>query len=347
MWSVLLLVAVLAVMTACQPQTPEISELPTVFSLPTLSATNTFTPTYTPTPTSTPTNTLTPTSTILPSATLTFTPTVTRTPSITPTPTASPTNTLTPTPTATHTPPAPEIRSFTANPMSGAPGTPVTLSWDSASDTGRIDQLNAQGSVVQTYSVVPTGTLVVAIPSGQGRSVTYRLTVARGGTETFRLLTVVVQCTIAFFFGNEFAPPDAGCPTAVGAVGAGLFQPFERGFMIYVNANAMNTFYGLQSQDSRYISYANGWDGTSTHTCTGTPPSGLFAPLAGIFAWAYCTTNAPIGSWSSALGWATSVADTNNRTIQFEDGTGAFYIDSPIGVFRFTGPSTATWTKIK
>jgi hypothetical protein len=199
---------------------------------------------------------------------------------------------------------------------------------------------------MQTFSVTPSGTLPVLVSGNTGRVAVYQLTAIRGGQQAQLSLSINVQCAMSWFFGDQYAPPGSGCPTALGAVGAGAFQPFERGYMIYVNANGLNTIYGMQNQDARYIGYTNGWDGSTTYSCFGTPPTGLFAPQ-NMFAWVYCTTNGPIGTWSSAVGFATTAIDTGSRTIQFEEGTGAFYVDSPLGVFRFTGPTTATWAKIK
>lgn len=220
------------------------------------------------------------------------------------------------------------------------------LTWQSVSDSARIDQLNSQGVVVQTFSVVPSGQLPVSVPGNLGKLVVYRLTAIRGSEQVTMSVPITVACSIAWFFGNEFAPQDAGCPTAVGAIGNGSFQSFERGYMIYANANGLNTVYGLQNDRNMYIPYTNGWDGTSTFSCFGSPPSGLLAPQD-MFAWTYCNTNAPIGGWSQAVGWATSAINRDQRTIQFEDTTGAFYIDSPVGVFRFSNPQTRTWMKIK
>jgi hypothetical protein len=225
----------------------------------------------------------------------------------------------------------------------------ITLTWQASADTARIDQLNTQGSVSTSYPVQPAGQLPVTVPGNLGQLVIYRLVAIRGGQEVHQDLPITVQCAIAWFFGTN-PYPNAGCPTALGAIGQGSFQQFERGFMIYVNANGLNTVYGLQTQDSRYIQYANGWNGSDTTygTCPGSPPSGLVAPQQQ-FVWAYCNTNAPVGSWNSAIGWAISNVDNGNRTIQYEEGTGAFYIDSPVGVFRFSGPtpSGATWARIK
>jgi hypothetical protein len=346
-WNAILVSLILVFVTACQQQPQTVAELPTLAVLPTLTASHT--PTDTPTLTRTPTSTSTPTPTFTSTATPTptFTATTTSTASATPTFTLTATATQTPTNTPTATPDAPQIIAFTASGNNVAPGTAITLSWQTIADAARIDQLNQQGVATQSFPVQPNGQLPVTIPPGIGQLVVYKLTAQRGGKEATASLPITVTCAIDWFFGRAFAPPGSGCPRAVGAIGPGAFQQFERGFMIYVNANNLNTVYGLQTQDSRYIAYTNGWDGTTIDNC-GTPPQGLFAPQ-NMFNWAYCRTNAPVGSWNSAVGWATGGLDTGNRTIQFEEGTGAFYIDAPVGVFRFSGPAPAgtTWQRIK
>jgi hypothetical protein len=120
--------------------------------------------------------------------------------------------------------------------------------------------------------------------------------------------------------------------------------------MIFIEANNLNTVYGIQNTGSRYIAYVSAWDGSTILPCgCGTPPAGLLDP-EGVFNWAYNTTLAPIGVWNSAIGWATQVMNTGQRTIQFSD-TGAFYIDTPLGVYRFVpsapNANNGTWTKIK
>lgn len=347
---------IVILLAACQGET-EVAELPTLAVLPSLtpsdtptptpeaSATPTSTPTDTPTFTPTATSTLTSTPSVTP--TFTLTPTVTLTPTATATATSTVTNTPVPTltPIPSDTPVAPQILSFTASATNVAANSSITLSWNTLADGARIDQLNAQGQVVQTFTVVPIGSLPVTVPSNAGRLVIYRLTAIRNTLTATFSIPITVQCVTPWFFGNEFAPQNSGCPTGGQSSGAGAFQQFERGFMIYVNANNLNTIFGAQNQDSRYISYTNGWDGSTTYSCFGTPPGSLIAPL-NQFGWAYCNTNAPVGGWSSEIGWGVTTIDTNNRTIQYED-TGAFYIDSPIGVFRFGGVSNLTWQKIK
>lgn len=347
---VLLILLAVIVLAGCQGESETAAELPTLAVLPSLtpSDTPTLTPTSSPTPTETPTetptNTPTPTNTWTATPSVTPTNTLTSTPSITPTATSTATNTPTSTPTITNTPDRPQILAFTASATNVVANTSITLSWSTIADAARLDQLNSQGVVVQSFSVVPSGTLPVTVPGNTGRLVVYRLAAIRNAQEVTASVPITVQCATAWFFGSQFAPPEAGCPIGPQVVGPGAFQSFERGFMIYVNANSLNTIYGAQTLDSRYISYASGWDGVTTYSCFGTPPSGLLPPQ-NMFAWAYCNTNAPVGGWSSAIGFALGNIDTGNRTIQFED-TGAVYIDSPLGVFRFSGDSNRTWRKI-
>jgi hypothetical protein len=358
-WILALIVAVL--MTACQPQ--GVTELPTLMVLPsetptptataTPEASATPTATDTPTPTATltatATRTLTPTRTPFPTAT--FTHTITPTFTITPTSTATATLTRTATPTATVTPivsptlPGPVITSFAASAVNVQPNGSTTLVWASDADVARIDVLNSQGVVTNTFSIVPTGQLPVTVPSNIGRLIIYRLVAIKNGQQATQNVGVTIVCQFAWFFGNEFAPSDAACPSNVGSIGAGAFQGFERGFMIYVNADGLDRLYGLDAS-GRYITYDNGWDGTTVYDCYDTPPTGLFEPQ-GIFNWAYCLTNAPIGSWPNAVGWASGPINTDNRTIQFEQGTNVAYVDSPVGVLRFVGGTTGTWQRIK
>ncbi len=346
-------------LAACQPQ-EEVVVLPTVAVLPSLTPSNTPTlaPTETPTstatdtPTATPTSTstasMTPTVTLSPTSSLippTATFTLTSTSTLTNTPVSTNTPTQTNTPIATITPLAPQILSFNGSATNVTANTSITLVWSAQGDSARIDVMNAQAQVTQTFNVVPSGSLPVTVPGNLGTLVVYQLTVFRGTQQDTRSVPITVQCATAWFFGNQYAPPNSGCPTGPQTTGTGAFQAFERGFMIYVNDSNRNTIYGAQNQDARYITYPNGWDGTTAYTCFGTPTSGLVAPQ-NMFAWAYCNTNAPVGAWTSSIGFGTTNIDLGNRTIQFED-SGAVYIDSPLGVFRFSNASSGTWMKIK
>jgi hypothetical protein len=200
---------------------------------------------------------------------------------------------------------------------------------------------------VQTFTVIPSGSLPVTVPGNVGRVVVYRLAAQRGGQEVTFSLAITVQCSVSWFFGDQFAPPNAGCPQAAAVKGSARFQPFERGYALDLVINNVNTAIGLVNQDNRYITYTMGWDLTTVYNCFGSPPPGKFA-AQDVFDWLFCAGNNPpvaSGTWLDQAGWATSPINKDQRTIQFESGTGVFYIDSPVGVFRFE-PSSGKWTKI-
>jgi hypothetical protein len=224
----------------------------------------------------------------------------------------------------------------------------VTLTWNAIADTARIDQLNQQGAVVQTFTVVPVGQLPVTVPGNTGKVVVYRLAVQRAGQEVTLSVAINIQCAVSWFFGDQFAPANTPCPAGPSATGGARFQQFERGYMFTVGANNLNMVYGLVNQDNRYIGYSIGWNQTTPiYSCYGTPPAGKFAPVT-VFDWTFCNTNPPVatGTWIDALGWGTADINTNQRTIQFEQDTGGFFVDSPVGVFRLSGPSTSVWVKV-
>src|ERR1041385_2133612 len=235
-------------LAACQPQ-EEAVVLPTLAVLPTLtpSDTPTLTPiptqTFTPTATSTATSTPTATFTLTSTPSLTFTPSLTSTSTITPIPptaTATATNTATNTPVAsntpvaTSTPIAPQILSFNATATNVTANSSITLVWSAQADSARLDVMNAQGQVSQTLNVVPSGSLPVSVPGNLGSLVVYRLVVFRGAAQDTRSVAVTVQCSIPWFFGNQFAPPEVGCPTGAQSSTPGAFQAFERGVMLYI-----------------------------------------------------------------------------------------------------------------
>jgi hypothetical protein len=349
-WKLWLLIAVLLAISACASQNNEtLADLPTLAVLPSLTPSNTFTPTNaatnTPTPTSTNTPTITPTFTPsqAPTPTVSVTSSITATFTLTYTPTRTATSTPSQTPLASATPNTPQIVSFTSSTSTVSANNVITLQWVTISDSTRIDLLNQQGGVVQTFATVtPSGQISVTVPGNLGRQVIYRLVAMRSGQEASQSVPIIINCTIAWFFGD--ATGVTGCPSAVGSISGGAFQNFERGLMIYVTANGMNKIYGLQTSDNRYIAYQNGWDNSALSYDNA--PSGFFQPKEE-FRWAFINTLAPVGTWQNSIGWGTSDINRDLRTIQFEESTGAFYIDSPLGIYRFSGGDNGTWTKVK
>ncbi len=368
------LIPTLAVLPSPVPtNTPSPTFTPTLTPIPSATPTimDTFTPTLTFTPSETPSPiptetftpsltftlspTYTPTETFTPSPTFTFTPSDTPIPSATPTFTITPSRTWTLTPlpsntalpTATPTSAGPQIVSFGADMSSVFPNTTIRLAWIATADSARIEQVSEQGALLQVYPVAPTGQFTLVVPGGFGRVISYRLIVQRNGIESQQTIPITVSCAFTWFFGDQYVPSNAGCP--VGATTSeGRYQPFERGVMIYVTANGLNRIYGVQNDSSLYVAVPNSWDGSTLNNSAA--PSGRFMPQE-MFNWAYYNTLAPIGSWNSALGWATSNIVNAPRTIQFETAVGGnnpFVIDAPDGaIYRFSGGDSGTWARLR
>lgn len=369
---IVLIVLAVGVLTGCelelQPQ--QVGDLPTVAVLPSLTptvtasitpsatatltltstatSTATFTPSRTPTATSTatvtPSRTSSPTATFTPSHTPRPTRTSTATRTFTPLPSRTPTATRTAT--ATATPDRPVIQQFQSSAATVQAGTTFQIFYAVANaDAVRIEQLNPQGAVIQSFPAALTGSLPILAQPLTGRVSVYRLVASNAGVELTQSISVTITCAVPWFFGDQNAPADAGCPQALGASAAGAYQTFERGQMIYVTANGLNRVYGLQNDGSRYIAYPNTWDGTTINN--NPAPSNLFIPQQ-MFNWIYYTTNAPIGAWSQQVGWATGNIDQSARTIQFEANSPRFYIDVPGGgVYRFSGGDSGQWQRIR
>ena len=351
----LIMLLIVPVLAACGDEEPPV--LPTRWAPP--SPTNTPLPTITMTPSRTPYPSFTPS--------YTYTPTLTRTPSSTPTPTRTSTPTLVPatatftatwtppftaTPSPTATPNLPQILSFTSTVSTAPMGSSLTLSWTSNNaDMAQLEQLDRNQVVLQTATVSPTGQLPVTVPNTVG-NVYYRLTVFRADRLDTRTIAVQVTCAISWFFGDQYAPPNTGCPLGPATAFVGKYQPFERGIMFNVVVNGEDRVYGLNGVQQRYMVYTNAWDGVTVHTgICGVAPQGLFNP-EDVFNWLYHTQLGTVGQWCdpSGIGWAVSHANLAvTLTLQFESNTPAFFVNIPgYGTFRISneGGFSGTWSPL-
>ena len=331
--------------TALPTETPIPSDTPTETPSLTLTASQTLTPSLTNTSSLTPSDT--PTRTLTPSKTNTFTLTPTPSDTSTPVPSDTPSQTSTSTPTFTATIQGPTIISFGANMTSVIANTSITLAWVAQADGARLETLTSQGAVLQSFPVLPTGQFTVAVPGNLGRVVSYRFVAIRNGVEDSRTIAVSVACQFSWFFGDQYAPQNAGCATTP-ITADGRYQSFENGLMLYVSANGLNHVYGLQNTNALYIGYSNAWDGSTLNNAGA--PNGRFMPQE-MFNWAYYNTLAPIGSWNSAIGWGTANIVNAPRTIQWEvavGGSNPFYIDAPDGaIYRFSGGDNGSWNRLR
>jgi hypothetical protein len=256
-------------------------------------------------------------------------------------------------PSPTLTPiPGPTIFSFSANQASVLNNTTVIFSWSTDADVVNLEQTDLGGiTVFQNIPLPQTGQFSVLVQTtpGGGRQAFFRLVAARNGIVTRSMpIVIAINCPAGWFFGDQFAPPGTGCPATVGAIGPGAFQRFERGFMIYTNANGLNRICMAQDAGARYICVINGWDNQTINNTAA--PNGLYRPEQ-MLNWAYYNTLAVGGTWNSVIGWALNPIALGSRTIQYENANGGsnpFYIDTADGtIIRFSGGDSGTWTRIR
>lgn len=370
---VVLLLIVPLLVVACQNEGGQgVSELPTELLLPSLTPTDTptetppmtNTPSDTPTLTATPGPSLTPTNTLTSTATTTNTATATNTATETFTPlpatetfTPTATSTATETPTVTPTPGAPVIVSFSAS--SGANtvdgGTNIALNWQTTNATSaRIDQFNAQGVLINTTSVIPNGTLNVAVPNS-GNFVVYRLTaIGVNNQEVSQSITINIRvlCANQWFFSNSREPLNGACPDGPPVTTGGKLQEFERGLMLSGFFSGQNLIFALINGGTfvgSYAAYTNFWDGVSEPTSDcGEAPPGFLNP-EDVFRWVYHTQPSIGTRWCdpvNGIGWAR--ANANLDTVFTGQGSEApspfYYLEVPgFGLVQFN-TSASTWT---
>lgn len=341
--SVLVALALIGCQTGPPPEIPELLVLPSV--TPTFTPTFTFTPTTTPTPTFTLTASPTPTNTSSP--TTTFTPTLTPTVTLTDTPAATATNTPTLTPSFTQTPTGPMIYEFTADNLQMPAGSPTVLRWRGDGDTAVLEQINANGSVGQSWSVAVTGEQAVTIPQNQGLVITYRLTVIRQGQPVSQSLAIQVTCGFNWWFGNELAP--SLCPAGNAVVSNAEYQHFDGGLMLYIASGNQNYPGNLV-----YVIFFNGnqwhaYENIGNATPTGSPPAGRYLPGSTILGniWETGLHNGqPV---KNLLQYALIPnVDQQQRTTQVLQGGSTIYIDTPEGrLYKLNGTLSGTWEQIR
>ncbi|HLY25389.1 MAG TPA: hypothetical protein VKQ72_03555 [Aggregatilineales bacterium] len=332
-----------ALLSACAPTPPP---LPTLAVLP--SVTPTSTPTQTFTPTSTSTGVPTATSTETPSATETVTitptlpPTLTQTPTMTATPTNTSTATPTEAPTSTLTPTvAPQIMSLTASPSPVQSGGQVVVAWSADATKLTLDEIDPNGSVLQSVGVGPSGTLSYTLNATNGNQINFRLTAEKANKTISQIVSVIVACSAPWLVSPA---PGPGCPQPA-QTGAFTYQAFEYGAAFYVPNTNQIFFLDGQSQIANV--FTNTWNASIVQP-TQTPPSGFFFPTGPIgYMWAH-------GYWSdgrplqAVFGWGISDFQNYSGSMQIGPG-GEVYLTSPIGgIYRVTiaSGSVGIWAKV-
>ncbi|MFQ3566974.1 MAG: hypothetical protein SNJ59_08225 [Aggregatilineales bacterium] len=324
-------------LAACAGAEPTVV-IPTLAVLPTLTPSETPPPTETPTiaftDTAVPTETATPTSTFIPSNTPEDTPIPTETgaPTETPSPTFTPsltiTNTITPTLTLTPTP-SPDLPPLGGLAALAAQVTilPPEIRYGTATLTAiavqRDLRLGATPTAVTIAApvILPTlgapllGTPFMPVPLPPAPA--NCLYPPPGGLGALLGIDPTFSASI-------------GCPIGmppVPVVVAAAWQPFERGFMIYLQG-APGSIYVL-TNDNRFRFFIDTWvSGVDPESGGELPPPGLVEPVRG-----FGNVWRSNPSVRAALGWAVAAEAGDLATLQLFERGRAIYLPARAETF--------------
>jgi hypothetical protein len=330
------ILSLVAILTACSTPTPVVV-VPTLAVLPTVTETALPTDTLLATATIVPTDTLTllptPTLTLSPSSTYTPTDTGTPLPSFTPsltiTDTITPTLTLTP----TETPDLPMLGDLalmaahvTVLPPEIRYGTGTLTAM--AQIRALTPENSTPGAGVPPTSVLPGTPVLVTLPPPQTTSCLY---LPPGNLSAYFASDPTLQALLGCPVG---APPT---PTLTQAA----WQPFERGFMIYLQGSP-GVIYAISS-DGRFRRFDDTFvSGVDPESGGEIPPQGLLEPVRGFGKiW---RSNSDV---RALLGWATQQERGDTASVQPFDRGRAIYLPG-YGQTHFlfddaTVPGTGTW----
>jgi hypothetical protein len=248
--------------------------------------------------------------------------------------------------------PTSESASFTlleAEPTEISPGGQVQLRWQTDSEGVTLEIQDQQGQTVQTVSLPPYGEQTFTVPPNLQTLVVFKLSAQRGETPSARSVAVTINCGGLFFFGAGRVQ-DTICPSGVAESAVGRYQPFERGYMIYVptrNINQVLVLYGTLTGGSFVLQPTN-----ATAVTIATPSaSNQFLPQ-NEFTGVWQLTTSPAGNtWQTEVGYGLRNAESTTVTLQNEDGNSAYYVGMSNGqVFRLVPsanqPNLGAWALI-
>lgn len=334
------ILCLLFLLAACSTPTPVVV-VPTLAVLPsateTPTPTETLTPTETPIPTETPTPPPTATFTVSPSSTYTetatYTATMTFTPSLTITDTITPTFTLTP----TDTPDLPMLGDLALLAASV-----TVLPPEIRYGTGTLTALAQIRALTPDNATPGIGVPPTAVPAG-----------------TMALVTLppppdAAACAYPppgnlnnMFASDPTLQPLLGCPVGappIPTLTQAAWQPFERGFMIYLQGSPGSIY--VISNDARFRRFDDTFvSGVDPESSGEAPPPGLVEPVRGFGkVW---RNNADV---RAMLGWALQQEQGDTASVQlFARGRAIFLPGYGQTYFLFDDPTFmggGTWRMV-
>lgn len=221
--------------------------------------------------------------------------------------------------------PDPQILSFQVEPNMADPGQTVTISWEVA----YADQITLTRfwdyRPAQWWENLPlVGEHSHTVPNWERNPIYFNLHAYSSATGTWATAGVIVNiiCPDVWFF----EPSPGSCPSAP-LISPAAEQPFEHGFMIWLDAEERILVLFADSQSPRMGWYDDNWDGGAICNM-GPPPAGQFHPERG-FGYLWCqheTLRQRLG-WGIApeVGYETILQRTtwvkyNNTYLRAADG---------------------------
>lgn len=238
--------------------------------------------------------------------------------------------------------PGPTILYFQADVTIADPGDTIQLEWASVGATGGdLVRIAPGGPIVQWWAVAPTGTFDYTISPSERNFVSFGLTVSDDdGLLDSRYLSIPLTCPDTWFF----SPAPDSCPRDAPLYSIGAEQPFEDGFMLWVEAEEY--IYVLFDDDifsPRWMIYPDTWQEGEPLCDAGPIPPGYFQPQRG-FGKVWCEQ----ADVRDRLGWATELETGYDTAVQ-QDSAPKYstrYVRAADGNVWKLLPERSGWEKI-
>jgi len=204
----------------------------------------------------------------------------------------------------TSEPEEPQLIRFDATPQTASPGETITVNWEVAGPVDTVQIYAVYDDIISTSQ-----SLFGPVETAGSRQFTLPETVRTVDLwfvepQFNQNIQIAVECQFTWFAGDN-----PGCPLTPPTNPMIAYQPFERGFMLWIEPEIW-VFFG---DGTGYI-LPDTWDGSPV-IWNEAPPTDLFQPERG-FGWLW-TQN---GYINARLGWATAPEQGFTTTLQ----SGAF-----------------------
>lgn len=250
-------------------------------------------------------------------------------------------------PLITSSPSGPTIHFFRANVEIAGPGDTIQLEWASTGgDSASLWRISRGGPIAEFWDVSPTGTFSYTISTAEREYVQFALYVSNAeGESSDADLSIPLTCPDTWFF----SPAPDGCPGAPAHFADGAEQPFEAGYMVWVEdgwAEGQAGIYVLYDDEvfsPRWAFYADTWEEGEPLCNVGEVPPGLYQPERG-FGNLWCEEQ----EVRARLGWATE-PETGYETAVQRDSAPRYttlYVRTADGNVWKLLPERSGWEKI-